>query len=226
MEPQPTSSVLKFVSPAWPARLGGLGIFLGSLVILVLTPSVSPLIPAITFVVMILSVIFASETTVIADSTTRTLTVSKKRMVASSNVGYPFDDIAFVCQNITTSVNQKGEGTQSIKYTLGLNSQTGTLPGYFQGRKPIPLPIPGSTFTVMSSFVGGAQKLVRARELANFMGVQFYVNGGQNDTLANTLEDAPKYFEAIKNIPDALAVAKKENEAVARKVLGNKYPNQ
>lgn len=227
MEPQITSPVLKYISPAWPGRVAGVGIFLGSLLILVLFPNVPLFVPAITFVMMIVAFLFSAETTMTADRTSRTLTVTKKRIMGSSNIVYPFDDIAIICQNITKSVNQKGENTESVNYTLGLRSKTGTLPGYYHGYQPISLPIPVSTFSMVSQTVGGIQKLTRARELANFIGVQFYINGGQNDTLINTIEDAPRYFEAIKNIniSETFAQAKKENERVAREILGDKYPN-
>lgn len=225
MESPITSQQLGYTSPAWPARFAGTSIFIATLFIFFFFPNIPFFVPAITFVVMIPSILFSAETTVIADKTSRTLTVSKKRIMGSTDIVYSFDDIVFICQNITTSVNQKGENTENIKYTLGLRSKTGTLPGYYRGYQPILLPIPISIFAMFIQAMGGVQKLTRARELANFIGVQFYVNGGQNDTLINTMEDAPRYFEAIKNIPDALAEAKKENDRVAREILGDKYTN-
>lgn len=228
METQPTSSILKYVSPAWPAQLAGVSIFVGTLLVFFVFPNVPLFVPVISFVFMFVAVFFAAETSVTADGTTRTLTVVKKRILGSSNIVYPFDDIAMICQNITKSVNQKGENTESINYTLGLRSKTGTLPGYYHGYQPISLPVPVGAFTMLSQTVGGIQKLTRARELANFIGVQFYVNGGQNDTLINAMEDAPKYFEAIKNIniSETFAQAKKENDRVAGEILGDKYSRQ
>lgn len=225
MEPQITSPVLKYVSPAWPGRVGGVGIFLGSLLILVLAPNVPLYVPVVTFIVMIFAILFASETTVTADQTVRTLSVAKKRILGSTSIVYPFDDIAFILQNITTAVNQKGESTENIKYTIGLRSKTGTLPGYYRGYQPIQLPLPVSALSMFSNTVGSIQGLTRARELANFIGVPLYVNGGPNDSLANTIEVAPRYIENLKNIPEAFAQAKKENERVAREILGDKYPN-
>ncbi|MBI5798775.1 MAG: hypothetical protein HZB10_02490 [Candidatus Yonathbacteria bacterium] len=131
--------------------------------------------------------------------------------------------------DITSSVNQKGENTESIKYTLGLRGHTGTLSGYYRGYQPIQLPIPTSAFTMLNQTVGGIQKSTRARELANFIGVPLFVNGGPNDTLINTVEVAPGYIKDIQNISknllDILAQAKKENEKAAREILGDKYPD-
>lgn len=229
MEPQITSPVLKYVSPAWPGRVAGISIFLGSLLILVLFPNVPWFVPAITFLMMIIAFLFSAETTMIADKTSKTLTVSKKRILGSSNIVYPFDDIAFICQNITTSANQKGENTESIRYTLGLRSHTGTLPGYYRGYQPIQLPIPTSAFTMFSSTIRNVQELARVRELTNFVGVPFFVNGGPNDTLVNTVEVTPGYIKEIQNLsanlPEILAQAKIENEKAAREILGDKYPN-
>lgn len=225
METQPISSLLKYVSPAWPARFAGVSIFVGTLLVSFFLPNVPWFVPAISFGFMIVAIFFAAETSVVADQTTRTLTVTKKRILGSTNIVYPFDDIAFICQNITSSVNQKGENTESIKYTLGLRSHTGTLPGYYRGYQPIPFPVPTSAFTMLNSTVRNIQELTRVRTLTAFLGVPFFVNGGPNDSLVNAVEVAPRYIEEIQKIPDVLAQAKIENEKAAREILGDKYPN-
>lgn len=225
MESPITSPLLEYISPAWPARLASVSIFIVTLIFFFLFPNVSLFIPVISFGVMLLAIFFAAEISVTADRSLRTLTITKKRILGSTNIVYPYDDIAFICQNITTSVNQKGENTESINYTLGLNSQTGSLPSYYRGRKPIPFPIPTSAFTMLSRTARNIQELTRARVLSDFIVVPLYVNGGQNDTIVNTVETIPGYLEGIQKIPDVFAQAKKENDRIAREILGDKYPS-
>ena len=223
MESPIISPLLKYVSPAWPARFGGVSIFIAVLIVFLFSPSVPVYVPAISFGVMLISIFLSAETLIIADGSLETLTVAKKRILGSTNIVYPYNDIAFLCQNISTSVNQKGETIENVKYTLGLNSQTGTLPGYYRGRKPIHLPIPTSTFTILNTTLRNVQELTRAHALADFIGVPFFVNGGQNDSLVNTVETIPGYLEDIQKLPDSFAQAKKENERIAREILGDKY---
>lgn len=225
MEPQITSPLLNYTSPAWPARFAGISIFIATLFIFFVFPNVPIFVPVISFVFMLVAIFLSAETSVTADRTLRTLTVIKKRILGSINIVYPYDDIAFICQNIATSVNQNGENTENIKYTLGLNNKTGSLPGYYRGRQPIPLPVPTSAFTMLNGTVRNVQELTRARALSDFIGVPFFVNGGQNDSIVNAVEVAPAYIEGIKKLPDVFAEAKKENERVAREILGDKYPN-
>lgn len=225
MEPQITPPLLEYTSPAWPARIAGVSIFLATVFIFFFFHNVPLLVPIISFGFMLIAIFLSADTSVTANRSLRTLTVVKKRILGSTNIVYSYDDIAFICQNITTSVNQKGESTENIKYTLGLRGKTGALPGYFRGYQPIPFPVPTSAFTMLNSTVRNVQELTRARALTDFIGVPFFVNGGQNDTLINTMETIPGYIEGIQKIPDALARAKKENDRVAREILGDKYPS-
>lgn len=224
MESPTASPVLKYTSPAWPARLAGVSIFTVTLLVFFFFPNVPLFVPIISFGVMLLAIFFSAEISVTADRSSRTLTIIKKRILGSTNIIYPYDDIAFICQNITTSVNQKGENTESINYTLGLNSQTGSLSSYYRGRKPIPFPIPTSAFTILNKTVRDAQELTRARVLTDFIGVPLYVKGGSNDSLVNTVETIPEYIKGIQKIPDVFAQAKKENDRVAQEILDGKYP--
>ena len=225
MESSNTSLLLKYTSPAWPTQLASVTIFVGVMSIFLFAENVPVLIPAISFGFMLLVVFVSADTTVIADKSSRSLTVIKKRILGSTNTAYVFDDIAFLCQNITTSTNQKGESYEKTTYTLGLNSQTGTFQGYYRGRKPISLPIPTSIFTILNKTLRSVQEFTRARELAKFIGVPLFVNGGSNDTLVNTAEVIPGYLEGIQHIPEALAQGNKESEKAAREILGDKYPS-
>lgn len=218
------SLVLGYTSPAWPARLAGVSIFVATLFVFFFFPNVPIFFPLISFGFMLVAVFFAAETSVIADRSSRTLTVVKKRIFGSTNIIYPYDDIAFLCQNIIASTNQKGETLENINYTIGLNSKTGSLPGYYRGRQPIRFPIPISAFTMLNRTIRNVQEFTRARELSSFIGVPLFVNGGPNDTFVNTAETIPGYIEGLQKIPDALAQAKKENDRVAREILGDKYP--
>lgn len=226
MESPTTSSQLKYTSPAWPVRLGGAAIFVSVLFIFIISANVPFYVPFISFVFMLLAVFLSADTSVTADKSSRLLTVRKKRILGSSNIVYPFDDIAFLCQNITTSINQKGEKYEKTNYTLGLNSQTGTLPGYYKGRKPVPLPVPTSVFTIFSGAIRNVQEYTHAKTIAEFIGVPLFVNGGSNDAFVNTAEVIPGYLKDMQSLPDAFAQAKKENERVAREILGDKYPGK
>lgn len=220
-----TSSVLKYTSPAWPTRLGGISIFICVLLVFSFSTNVSFVFPLVSFLFMLVGIFFSAEISVLADRSSRLLIVTKRRIIGSTNISYQFDDIAFLCQNITTSTNQKGEKYEKTKYTLGLNSQTGTFSGYYRGRKPVPLPIPTSVLTIFSGTMRNIQEYTRARAISEFIGVPLYVNGGLNDSIVNTAEVIPEYIKDIQSLPDVFAQAKKENERVAREVLGDKYPS-
>ncbi|MBI5798776.1 MAG: hypothetical protein HZB10_02495 [Candidatus Yonathbacteria bacterium] len=98
METQPTSPVLEYTSPTWPGRFAGVSIFIATLFIFFFFPNVPWFIPVISLGFMLVAVIFSAETSVVADRSSQTLTVTKKRILGSTNISYPFDDIAFICQ--------------------------------------------------------------------------------------------------------------------------------
>ena len=221
METSPTSPTLTFTSPAWPVRLSGISIFLVVILIYFFNTNVPIAIPAIVFCFMLVAIFFSSDTSVIADSTVKTLTVIKKRIIGSSNLVYPYDDIIFLCQAISESTNAQGVKSENSSFYITLKSQpTSTM--YYQGRKPIPLPIPTSSFTALSQTARNFQEIAHARSLANFIGIPFYVQGSAHDTLVNTAEDIPGYINDLGKIPDALAKAKEENDRAAKEILGNK----
>lgn len=225
MEPQVTSLVLEYTSPAWPARLTGVSIFVAVLIIFFSSTNFPLFVLLIVFAFMIVAVFLSADTSVTADRSLKTLTITKKRVIGSTSISYPFDDIAFLLQNISNSTNQKGETVENIKFTIGLNSQTGSLPGYYQGRRPIPFPVPVNPLTMFIKTARNIQEFARAQEFASFIGVPLYINGGQNDTFVNVAQDIPRYIEGIQKLPDVFAEAKKENDRVAREILGDKYPN-
>ncbi len=221
METSPTSSTLTFISPAWPVRLTGASVFLITLFIFLTGKTVPVAIPLIVFCFMLVALFLSSNTSVSADSIARTLTVTKKRIVGSTCVVYPYADIVFIYQTITSSVNTQGVESKNSSFYITLKSeQTSSM--YYQGRKPIPLPIPTNSFTALNQTVRSFQELARARELANFIGVSFYVQGSEHDTLINTAEDLPYMAESIGKIPEALKQAKEENDRVAQEILNSK----
>lgn len=222
MESPITSPVLKYTSQAWPARLAGVSIFVSALFVFFFFPNVPLFIPIISFVVMLLAVFFAAEISVTADRSLRALTIIKKRIIGSTNITYSFDDIVYFNQNITTSIGEKGERNNKSTYSIALNTQPGST-FYERGRIPNPITIPTSTFAILNKTVRDAQEFTRARALADFIGVPLYVKGGPNDSLANAVETIPGYIEGIQKIPDVFAQAKKENDRVAREILGDKH---
>ncbi len=229
MDPQNKPSVLEFTGPAWPARVGGISIFICTVGVYFYFSNVPMFVLGITFVFMLIAIFFAADVQVVADGSLRTLTVTKKRIFGSSQVVYLYDDICFLCQVISTSVNQKGEAVKSNSYAIGLNSQTTTMQPNYRGRRLITITIPKSSFSVMSVFAGNTQEFVRARTLADFIGVPMYIQGSENDTLTNFAEDTPRYLNEIQKLPetmsqvkDVMAQAKEENDRVAREILSNK----
>lgn len=228
MDTEIKPSKLEFTGSAWPARLGGASIFMCTMGVFFYFPNIPLFVPVISFVFMLIAVLFAADETLTADNSLRTLTLIKKRIFGSSQVVYPYVDICFLCQVITTSVNQKGESIKSNGYAIGLNSQTTTMQPNYQGRRLIPITIPKSSFSVVSVFAGSAIEFTRAKLLADFIGVPLYIQGGEHDTLTNIQEDIPKYIEEVQKLPetitqikDVMAQAKIENDKVAQEILNN-----
>lgn len=212
-----TSDSLIFTGSPWPARVGGVAIFLCVVGVHFLVQSVPLVIIGIVFVFMLVAILFASDTLVLASKSSQTLTVSKKRILASTNRTYPFSDIAFVCQKITTSTDASGKQTQSTGYYIGLNSRTTTISDIsFRGRVLVPITIPTSSVTVVSPLFGETQEISRARTLADFIGVPFYLQGSEHDTLVNLAEDLPGLVKDIQNIPKAMEEAKASYERPAQ----------
>lgn len=229
METLPTQSTLSFTGSALPAQVGGVGIFITALGIYFFIPNVPIYVPLITFLFMIVAVLFSATVTVTADSISKTLTFTKKRIIGSSQVVYEYNDIFCFCQVITKTVNQKGETVTNNKYTIGLNSQRGSLDMSYMGRRLITITIPKSGMSVVSGFMGTTEEFTRMQLLATFIGAPLYVMGGDHDTLANIQADVPRYTEEIKKLPetieqikDAMAQGKKENDMIAREILGGK----
>lgn len=225
MESSTASSRLEYYSPAWPARFSGVSIFVATLIIHFFFPNVPLFVPIISFSFMILAVFLAAETTVTADKTPRTLTVIKKRIFGSTGSLYSFDDIVYLNQKITTTSGQNGETSEKSAYSLALKSQPGSAL-YERGRIPNPITIPTSPLTMFSSTARNIQEFTRAKELANFIGVQLYINGGQNDAIVNTMENIPGYLSVIKNIPDIVAQAKIENDKAAKEIMQERVSNK
>jgi hypothetical protein len=198
MDTEIKPSKLEFTGSAWPARLGGISIFLSILGIFFYFPDVPVFILGISFVFMLITILFSADVSVIADNPSRTLTFTKRRMFGSSQVAYGYEDILFLCQVITTTTNQKGEEVKDTSYTIGLNSQTTTLQPNYLGRRLIPVTIPKSGFSVVSAFLGNTEEFTRTKLIADFIGVPLYIQGGEHDKLANIQADTPQYIEEIK----------------------------
>ncbi len=94
------------------------------------------------------------------------------------------------------------------------------------GYVPTEVPIPVSSFTVFSKTALNIQKFARARSLADFVGVPLYEHGGPNDRLVNTVEILPGLVKTVQDLPDIFADAKKQNDEVAKEILGDKYPQK
>lgn len=229
MEPQIKPLTLEFTSSARLARLGGISIFISTLGIFFYFPDVPLFVPGISFVFMIIAILFSADISVTADSSLRTLTFIKKRIFGSSHIVYEYDDVLFLCQVITTTTNQKGEEIKGNSYTIGLNSQTTSMQPNYLGRRLIPITIPKSGFSVVGGILGDTVEFTRAKLIADFIGVPLYIQGGEHDKLANIQANIPQYVEEIKKLPDtidqikdAMAEAKIENDRMAKEILGGK----
>lgn len=233
MDSQNNPTTLTFTGSAWPARIGGISIFICTVGVFFYFPNTPVYVPGITFVFMVLAILLSADVQVTADSSARIFTITKKRILASSQVVYPYDDIYCFCQVTTTSTNQKGEEVKNTSYAIGLNSQTTTTQPSYQGRKLISIPIPKGGASVVSSLAGNTIEFSRATSLANFIGVPFYIKGSEHDTLVNFNANIPRYTEEIKKLPetmsqikDIMAQAKVENDRVAQEILSNQANNK
>ena len=77
MDPQNKPSVLEFTSPAWPARVGGVSIFICTVGVYFYFPNVPLFVLGITFMLMLLAIFFTADIQVIADSSLRTFTITR-----------------------------------------------------------------------------------------------------------------------------------------------------
>ncbi len=232
MEQQPTTPSLTFISSPWLARLSGVSIFFGVLFVYFYFPNVPAYVLVISFCFMVVALLFAAEVLLVADNSLRTLTITKKRIFGSSQVTYLYDDIVFLCQSTSTSIDQNGQKVEAHSYSIGLNSQTTTIQPNYRGRRLVPITIPVSAFTSMSAYARGLQEYARARMLADFIKVPLYIQGSDHDTLANIVEDTPGYIEEIRKLPetiaqvkDAMAAAKEDNDRTAQEILRDEKKN-
>ena len=220
---QVVQNELSFVGSAWPARIGGICIFIVTLVIYFLSSQVKIFIPLIAGVFMILAILFAADVRVVADKTKQILSIGKKRILNSTYTSYPFSDIIYLQRNTSFSTNTNNKQEKRIKYTIALKGQTSARErgGYLL----IPFSIPSGWYTMFSSSLREVQEFTNARVLANFIGVPLYEKGGENDMLANVVAAAPQVLNKLKDLPGIFAKVKEENDKKAQEILGNKDHN-
>ena len=221
---QPTQNQFILNETALTVRVGSVSIFTSVVLVFLFFPGITPLVPIVSFFIMVFVILFAANIRVYADRAMRTLTVEKKRIIGSTVAVYAYDDIVYILRNTSVSVISNGQQQKRIEYSLALKGKTSSL--QVGGYIPIPLAIPVSGFTMFSSLGRDMQKFTHAKSLANFIGVPLYEHGGENDTLVNTIEAAPQVIKTIQNLPAILAEAKRQNDEAAREILGDKYPKK
>jgi hypothetical protein len=212
---------LRYANTAMPMRISGVTIFIGLLIIYFVFPNVPIILPGIGFAFMVIAILFSADVTVVANKEDHTFGIIKKRIFASSSTQYDLEDIMFIARNTEFVRDGQGKESERVSYSLAVKGKTGVM--YNRGYIPIPLPIPTNGILMFSQFVRDAQALTRAHELATFIGVPFYENGGPNDMLVNTVEEIKSVAKAVGNMPDDIfAQIKEANDKAAREIMESK----